>query len=366
MQTIGYAAHDAQSPLAPFSFERRDLRANDVAIEILYCGVCHTDLHQSRNDWKDWGPTIYPCVPGHEIIGRVLSVGPGVTRHAVGDMVAVGTMVDSCRHCDQCHRGEEILCREFPTGTYNGRDRIDGSVTYGGYSRHIVTREEFVLRLPEGLDPSRAGPLVCAGITVYSPLREWNAGPGSRVAVVGIGGLGHLAVRFAAALGATVTVITRSGAKAAEARELGADHVLISTSDEAMAKAASSFDVIVDTIPVGHDITPYVGLLDIEGVLVIVGNLGLMERFNTLPLILGRRRISWFSSGWNCPDPGDVGFLRQEAGPARLRNYRHRYRQRSVRANGTGRCALSLRHRHELVGRRLTVAARVQTMIRSD
>jgi len=297
MQTIGYAAHGAQSPLAPFSFERRDLRDSDVAIEILYCGVCHSDLHQSRNDWKDWGPTIYPCVPGHEVIGRVLSVGPGVTRHAVGDMVAVGTMVDSCRHCDQCHRGEEILCREFPTGTFNGRDRIDGSVTYGGYSKHIVTREEFVLRLPEGLDPTRAGPLLCAGITVYLPLRQWNVGPGSRVAVVGIGGLGHVAVRFAAALGATVTVITRSEAKAAEARDLGADHVLISTSAEAMTAAASSFDVIVDTIPVGHDITPYVGLLDIEGVLVIVGNLGLMERFNTLPLILGRRRIMGSPAG---------------------------------------------------------------------
>ncbi len=297
MQTIGYAAHDAQSPLAPFTFQRRDLRDNDVAIEILYCGVCHSDLHQSRDDWKDWGPTQYPCVPGHEIVGRVVDVGPSVTRHAVGDTVAVGTMVDSCQHCDQCRRGEEQMCREYPTVTYNGRDRIDGELTRGGYSQHIVVREEFVLQMPEDLDPARAGPLLCAGITVYSPLRQWNVGPGSRVGVIGVGGLGHLAVRLAAGLGATVTVITRSEAKAAEAQALGADHVLISTSADAMAAAAASFDVIIDTIPVGHDVSPYMDLLDVEGVLVIVGNLGAMDGFNSLPLITGRRRITGSPSG---------------------------------------------------------------------
>jgi uncharacterized zinc-type alcohol dehydrogenase-like protein len=297
MKTIGYAAHDARSPLRPFKFERRGLRDNDVAIEILYCGVCHSDLHQSRDDWKDWGPTQYPCVPGHEMIGRVVEIGRGVARHAVGDFVAVGTMVDSCQHCDQCRRNEEQMCREFPTVTYNGRDRIDGSPTYGGYSKHIVVREEFVLRMPDGLDPSRAGPLLCAGITVYSPLRLANVGPGSRVGVIGIGGLGHLAVRLAAGLGATVTVITRTDAKAAEAHALGAEHVLVSTSSEAMAAAASSFDIIIDTIPVGHDVSPYVWLLDVEGVLVIVGNLGAMEGFNSLPLIMGRRRITGSPSG---------------------------------------------------------------------
>ena len=297
MQTTGYAAYDAQSPLAPFSFERRDLRDNDVAIEILYCGICHTDLHLSRDDWKDWGPTNYPCVPGHEIVGRVVTIGTGVTRHAVGDVVAIGTMVDSCQHCDQCHRGEEQMCREFPTVTYNAQDRIDGSPTFGGFSKHIVAREEFVLQVPEGLDPARAAPLLCAGITVYSPLRQANVGPGSRVGVVGIGGLGHLAVRFAAALGATVTVITRSEAKAAEAQALGADYTLVSTSAYAMAAAASTFDIVIDTIPVAHDVTPYVGLLDIEGVLVIVGNLGAMHGFSTLPLIMGRRRITGSPSG---------------------------------------------------------------------
>ena len=297
MQTIGYAALDAQSPLAPFSFERRALRDNDVAIEILYSGICHTDLHLARNAWKDWGPTHYPCVPGHEIVGRVIAVGTNAKRHAIGDIVAVGTIVDSCQHCDQCRRNQEQMCREAPTVTYNAFDRIDGTPTYGGFSKHLVVREEFALRVSSQLDPSRVAPLLCAGITVYSPLRLWNVGPGSRVGVVGIGGLGHLAVRFAVALGASVTVITRSKDKAAEAHSLGADRMMVSTSAEAMTAAASSFDVIIDTIPVGHDVSPYLNLLDIEGVLVIVGSLGDMAGFNSLPLIMGRRRITGSPSG---------------------------------------------------------------------
>lgn len=297
MKTVGYAALNAQSPLAPFSFDRRSLRPDDVAIEILYCGVCHSDLHQSRDDWQSWNPTVYPCVPGHEIVGKVVEIGSAVTRHAVGQLVAVGTIVDSCQQCDQCRRGEEQMCREFPTVTYNGRDRVSQAPTYGGYSKHIVTREEFVLTLPEGLEPRLAAPLLCAGITVYSPLRTWNVGPGSRVGVIGIGGLGHLAVRFAASLGAKVTVITRTAGKADEAHTLGADGVLLSTSAEAMSKAASAFDVIIDTIPVPHDVSPYVSLLDVEGALVIVGNLGEMAPFNSLPLIMGRRRITGSPSG---------------------------------------------------------------------
>lgn len=297
MKTVGYAALNAQSPLAPFSFDRRSLRPDDVAIEILYCGVCHSDLHQSRDDWQSWNPTVYPCVPGHEIVGKLVEIGSAVTRHAVGQLVAVGTIVDSCQQCDQCRRGEEQMCREFPTVTYNGRDRVSQAPTYGGYSRHIVTREEFVMTLPEGLEPRLAAPLLCAGITVYSPLRTWNVGPGSRVGVIGIGGLGHLAVRFAAALGAKVTVITRTAGKADEAHTLGADGVLLSTSDEAMSKAASAFDVIIDTIPVPHDVSPYVSLLDVEGAMVIVGNLGEMAPFNSLPLIMGRRRITGSPSG---------------------------------------------------------------------
>ncbi|QKJ88375.1 NAD(P)-dependent alcohol dehydrogenase [Paramixta manurensis] len=297
MKTIGYAALQSDTPLVPFSFERRPLRDNDVSIEILYSGVCHSDLHQTRNDWQEWGATVYPCIPGHEIIGRVTEIGPNVRHINIGQMVAVGTIIDSCQECDQCRRHEEQMCREFPTVTYNGRDRISGEITYGGYSKHIVVREEFVLNLPAGLDPARAAPLLCAGITVYSPLRTWNVGPGSRVGVIGIGGLGHLAVRLAAGLGAEVTVITRSEDKAAEAHKLGAEHVLLSSSSQAMKAAASSFDVIIDTIPSPHDASPYVELLDVEGALVIVGNLGKMAEFSTLPLILGRRRITGSPSG---------------------------------------------------------------------
>lgn len=297
MKTYGYAAMRADAPLTPFAFERRALRNNDVAIEILYSGVCHSDLHQARNDWQEWGPTVYPLVPGHEIIGRVMDIGSDVKRYKPGQLVAVGTIVDSCQTCDQCRRQEEQMCREFPTVTYNGRDRQTGDITYGGYAKHVVVREEFVLNVPEGLDPARAAPLLCAGITVYSPLRTWNVGPGSRVGVVGIGGLGHLAVRLAAGLGAEVTVITRSAAKAEEAHQLGAEHVLLSTSDEAMQQAASSFDVIIDTVPTRHDVSPYVQLLDVEGALVIVGALGNMEAFSSLPLIMGRRRITGSPSG---------------------------------------------------------------------
>lgn len=289
MKTSGFAATDASVPLARFEFNRRDLRGNDVAIEILYCGVCHSDLHQARNDW---GFTTYPIVPGHEIVGRVVGVGKDVTGYKAGDAVAVGCIVDSCGRCDQCLKREEQMCREIVTQTYNGRDRITGDVTYGGYSKHIVVREEFVLSLPESLDMARAAPLLCAGITTYSPLRTWNVGPGSRVGVIGLGGLGHMAVKLAVGLGAEVTVISRSAGKTEDALALGADRVLISTDDAAMAAAASTFDLIIDTIPVRHDLSPYVPLLDIDATLVIVGQLGMVDEQSTLPLLMGRRRIS--------------------------------------------------------------------------
>lgn len=297
MRTSGFAAFDSHSPLAPIAFDRRSLRENDVAVQILYCGVCHTDLHLARNQWASFAPANYPMVPGHEIVGRVIEVGPSVSRHALGDLVAIGTIVDSCGHCDQCRHDDQQLCREYPTITYNGIDRIDGAITHGGYSRHIVVRDDFALKVPSGLDPARAAPLLCAGITVYNPLRRENVGPGSRVGVVGIGGLGHLAVRFAAALGATVTVISRSSGKAAEARKLGADHVLVSSDADAFSAAASSFDVIIDTIPVSHDPTPYLGLLDVDGVLVIVGNLESLDTFSALPLVMGRKRMTGSPSG---------------------------------------------------------------------
>ncbi len=289
MMTIGYAAQSARAPLAPFSFERRALRPNDIAMEVLYCGICHTDLHQARNDW---GWSQYPIVPGHEIVGRVIEVGSDVTRYKLGDAVAVGCMVDSCQHCDQCRKGEEQLCRNGNTQTYNDKDRITGERTYGGYSRHLVVREEFALRVPDGLDLARTAPLLCAGITTYSPLRTWNVGPGSRVGVIGLGGLGHMAVKLAAALGAEVTVLSRSLDKAADALALGADRLLVSTDAAAMAKAGSSFDLIIDTVPVKHDLNPYLPLLDVDGTLVIVGQVGPLAEPNTMPLLLGRRRVA--------------------------------------------------------------------------
>ncbi len=289
MKTLGYAAQSAGAPLAPFAFERRALRPNDVAMEILYCGVCHSDLHQARNDW---GFGLYPLVPGHEIVGRVIDVGPEVKFYKVGDAVAVGCMVDSCQHCDQCEHGEEQLCREGMTQTYASRDRISGEPTHGGYSRHLVVREEFVLKMPAGLDLARAAPLLCAGITTWSPLRTWNVGPGSRVGVIGLGGLGHMAVKLARALGADVTVLSRTADKTADALALGADRLLVSSDARAMKQAGSSLDLIIDTVPVKHDVTPYMSLLDVDGTLVIVGQVGPMEGPSTLPLLFGRRRIA--------------------------------------------------------------------------
>ena len=289
MKTLGYAATDADTPLAPFSFDRRPPRPNDVVMEILYCGICHSDLHQARNDW---GFSMYPLVPGHEIVGRVIEVGNEVTRYKVGDAAAVGCMVNSCQHCDQCRKDEEQLCREVCTQTYNDKDRITGDRTYGGYSKHLVVREEFALQIPDGLDLSKTAPLLCAGITTYSPLRTWNVGPGSRVGVIGLGGLGHMAVKLAAAMGADVTVVSRSSDKEADALELGADRLLVSSDEEAMAKAGSSFDLIIDTVPVKHDINPYVPLLDVDGTLVMVGQIGPLAEPSTVPLVFGRRRVA--------------------------------------------------------------------------
>ncbi|GLK84702.1 NADP-dependent alcohol dehydrogenase [Ancylobacter defluvii] len=289
MKTTGYAAQSADAALAPFDFERRELRADDVAMEVLYCGVCHSDLHQARNDW---GWSQYPMVPGHEIVGRVIAVGNAVKLYRIGDHVAVGCMVDSCRECDQCRKGLEQLCRKGNTQTYNDKDRFSCEPTHGGYSKHLVVREEFALRVPDGLDLSKAAPLLCAGITTYSPLRTWNVGPGSRVGVIGLGGLGHMAVKLAAAMGADVTVVSRSKDKEADALTLGADRLLLSSDTEAMAEAANGFDLIIDTVPVKHDINPYLPLLDVDSTLVLVGQVGPLAEPSTVPLLLGRRRIA--------------------------------------------------------------------------
>ncbi|MGU3493270.1 NAD(P)-dependent alcohol dehydrogenase [Xanthobacteraceae bacterium A53D] len=289
MKTFGFAAQAAGARLEHFDFERRALRPDDVALEILYCGVCHSDLHQARNDW---GWSTYPIVPGHEIVGRVIAVGSDVTRFKVGDMGAVGCMVDSCRDCDQCRKGWEQFCRKGNIQTYNGRDRFTADPTFGGYSKHVVVSDAFVLHMPDGLDIAKAAPLLCAGITTYSPLRTWNVGPGSRVGVIGLGGLGHMAVKLAAAMGADVTAISRTGDKKADALALGADRLLISADAEAMKAAASSFDLIIDTVPVKHDLTPYMPLLDVDGTLVIVGQIGPLAEPSTVPFVLARRRVA--------------------------------------------------------------------------
>jgi uncharacterized zinc-type alcohol dehydrogenase-like protein len=288
-QALGYAVQDASSPVAPFAFERRALRPNDVAFEIKYCGVCHSDLHQARNDWKN---SLYPMVPGHEIVGIVTAVGDAVTKFKVGNRAAVGCMVDSCQSCDQCEKGEEQLCRKRATMTYNGKERDGGELTYGGYSDHIVVREEFVLKVPDALDLSRAAPLLCAGITTYSPLKTWNVQPGTRVGVVGLGGLGHMAVKLAAGMDADVTVITTSPSKEKDALALGAKRVLISTDKDAMKGAMSGFDLIIDTVPVAHDIAPYLGLLDVDGTIVLVGAIEPLPSFHSGMLLGGRKRVS--------------------------------------------------------------------------
>ncbi|TJZ73359.1 NAD(P)-dependent alcohol dehydrogenase [Chitiniphilus eburneus] len=290
MNVRGYAAQSAKDALAPFRFERRDARADDVVIEILYCGVCHSDLHTARNDWGD---SVYPVVPGHEVIGRVASVGAQVSRFKAGDHVGVGCMVDSCRQCDPCRQGLEQYCAQFPTLTYNARDRHDHRPTYGGYSERIVVSEQFVLKLPDGLDPAGAAPLLCAGITTWSPLRHWKAGKGSKVAVVGLGGLGHMALKLANALGAEVTLFTRSPGKEADAIRLGAHHVVLSTDAVQMESVAGQFDLIIDTVPYVHDLNPYLPTLSISGTLVLVGYLGPLDPFvNSVPLIMGRKSVA--------------------------------------------------------------------------
>ena len=287
--TAAWAATAADAPIAPLTIERRALRPEDVDIAITHCGVCHSDLHTARNDW---GRTTYPIVPGHEIVGIVRAVGSAVSKVRVGDRVAVGCMVDSCLACDACEDHQEQYCHKGMTGTYNSKDRQDGSPTYGGYSSGIVVRQEFVLTVPDALDMARAAPLLCAGITSYSPLKNWNVGPGSRVGVIGLGGLGHMGVKLAKGLGAEVTMITTSPAKGADAKALGADHVLISTDRDAMKAASRSFDFLLDTIPVPHELPPYLALLDRQGTLCLVGAIDMLPSFHSGLLLGGQKAVA--------------------------------------------------------------------------
>ncbi|WP_435608885.1 NAD(P)-dependent alcohol dehydrogenase [Pseudomonas knackmussii] len=288
-ECLAYAVPEAHAPLAPMRLQRRALRADDVQIAIAYCGVCHSDLHYAHNDWKS---SAFPLVPGHEIIGHVTAVGSAVSRYKVGDAVAVGCMVDSCQHCKPCAEGQEQLCVTLPTPTYNGKDRVDGERTFGGYAESIVVREKFVLRVPPKLDLKHAAPLLCAGITVWQPLRKYAVKQGTRLAVVGLGGLGHMAVKLARALGAEVTVITTSPNKADDARALGAHHVLLSKEPVAMQAAASSFDIILDTVPTRHDVNPYLMLLARGGTLVLIGALEPLEPIHGALLMINDRSIA--------------------------------------------------------------------------
>jgi alcohol dehydrogenase (NADP+) len=295
MNVVGYATQSAKDQLTSWKFERRAPRANDVVIEILYCGVCHSDLHQARNDW---GNSIYPMVPGHEIIGRVASVGTQVTRVKPGDQVGVGCMVDSCRHCAACEQGLEQYCENHSTLTYNDRDRHDQMPTFGGYSERIVVSEKFVMTIPDGMDLKGAAPLLCAGITTWSPLRHWGVGENSKVGVIGLGGLGHMALKLARALAADVTLFTRSANKEEDALRLGAHRVVLSTDKAQMAAVKGQFDLIIDTVPYAHDLNPYMPTLSLDGTLVLVGYLGPLEPvLNSVPLLIGRKSVAGSAIG---------------------------------------------------------------------
>ena len=286
----GYAARDDHSPLAPFEFERRDPGPEDVRLEILYAGICHTDLHQTQNHW---GGAMYPMVPGHEIVGRVVEVGAQVKRFKIGDIAGVGCMVDSCRECSACKEDLEQYCEQGMTPTYNGKERNGKDVTLGGYSEQIVVAERYVLKVPSGMDLKAVAPLFCAGITTYSPLRHWKVGKGHKVGVIGLGGLGHLGIKLAKALGAEVTMITTSVDKGKDARRLGADEVLLSSDGGQMAKACRTFDFLLNTIPVGHDLNAYVNLLKRDRTMVLVGALTALEPPLMGALLMdGRRSIA--------------------------------------------------------------------------
>lgn len=285
-----FGAESATTDLKEMNIERRETTSKDVEIEILYCGVCHSDLHTVHNDW---GGAMYPAVPGHEIVGRITKIGEEVTKFKVGDLAAVGCMVDSCGHCESCKHDLEQYCLNGFTGTYNGKDVHSGGHTFGGYSQKVVVTEGFVLKVPENLDLAAVAPLLCAGITTWSPLRHWNVGPNSKVAVVGLGGLGHMAIKLAKGLGAEVTLFSRTPGKTEDAKQLGADHVVISTDDAQMESVKGKYDLIIDTVPYVHDVNPYVSTLNINGTLVVVGYLGGLEPIlQTVPMIMGRRSVA--------------------------------------------------------------------------
>ncbi|WP_124980520.1 NAD(P)-dependent alcohol dehydrogenase [Nonlabens xiamenensis] len=293
MQEIkAYGAQDKDADLKEMTIKRRDMNPNDVKIEILYCGVCHSDIHAKNNDW---GNAKYPIVPGHEIIGKVVQVGADVSKYDEGDLVGVGCMVDSCQECSACEEDLEQFCENGMTGTYNGKDRIGGAEsdhTFGGYSTSITVQEDFVLKIPENIDTKAVAPLLCAGITTYSPLNHWNIKKGDKVGVVGLGGLGHMGIKFAAAMGAETYMITTSPDKAEDAKALGADGVILSKEEDQLNKHKGSFDFILNTVPVKHDINPYLNLLKRDATMCMVGAIEPLEPMHGGNVIMGRKRVS--------------------------------------------------------------------------
>ena len=289
MSTKAYAAQSASTPLAEWSIERRTPKPHDVQLEILYCGVCHSDLHTARNEW---GGTKYPVVPGHEIVGRITAVGDHVTKYKVGQLAGIGCMVDSCRECDNCKEGLEQYCSNGMVGTYNGQEKDGSGITYGGYSKQIVAHEDFILRIPENLPLEGIAPLLCAGITTYSPLRHWKVGKGDKVGILGLGGLGHMGVKLAASMGAEVTMLSHSPKKEADAKRLGA-HKFLLTSDEQQVKSVRKyFDFILDTVSAEHDYNLYLGMLKTNGVMVCVGAPPIPSKVSAFNLIGERRTLA--------------------------------------------------------------------------
>ena len=291
-KTEGYAAHSATTALRPFSFARREPLPNDVQIEILYCGVCHSDLHQVRNEWESVMPTVYPCVPGHEIVGRVVKAGNAVKKFKEGDIAAVGCLLGSCGVCENCREGLEQYCVKIPVFTYNSEDKVLGGVTYGGYSKSIVVDEGFVLKVSDRVDLAGTAPLLCAGITTYSPLRHWKVSKGQKVGVIGLGGLGHMGVKFANALGAHVVLFTTSPNKTADALRLGAHEVVVSKDAAEMQKHAASFNFILDTVSAEHDLNAYISLLKRDGTLTLVGAPPTPLPVSAFGLLFGRHQLA--------------------------------------------------------------------------
>ena len=284
-----YGTECHKDDLKEMTIERRDVLENDVKIDILYCGVCHSDIHAAKNDW---GNSKYPLVPGHEIVGKVVEVGSAVKDYKEGDIVGVGCMVDSCQECQPCENDLEQFCEKGMVGTYNGKNKHTGKQTFGGYSTTVTVREEFVLKVPTNLDTKAVAPLLCAGITTFSPLNHWNVKKGDKVGVVGLGGLGHMGIKFAHAMGAETIMITTSPDKAKDAKRLGADDVIISKNEDEMKKHKNSFDFILNTVPVKHDINPYLNLLKIDATMCMVGAIEPLEPMNGGNLIMGRKRVA--------------------------------------------------------------------------